>query len=73
MPDPELTLDERVKKVADFMEQTITAHDRIGVALALAEIAPVVWAKHGGAKIEPLTFRHRSIQGFQRGIGAGSI
>ena len=50
----QVAIDNRVKSVADFMQQTLQADDLRGVAEAIALIAPAIWGQHRYEKVNPV-------------------
>lgn len=58
-----LTMDQRVQRVAEFMQSEFPADELRGVAAALGKLAPVLWSKHGDSIIHPVRFNYPPITG----------
>lgn len=49
-----LTMDQRVQRVAEFMQSEFPADELQGIAESIGMLAPVLWARYGQSVVHPL-------------------
>jgi hypothetical protein len=57
----EIEVEEDVRKLAGYMAASFPAEKLVGIARAIAEIAPSLWGQYGALPVRPLRMRSEPI------------
>jgi hypothetical protein len=51
----EIKMDDDVRRIAEIMQISVAPEKLVGVAIALAAVAPALWAQYGESEVSALT------------------